>query len=75
MDAIVRQHAALDEHKQKGTPKEDPVYSRIYEQLAGDVAGIGVGKDQISLLAKEVGHLSTVQRLENLMKKPIGFSS
>jgi hypothetical protein len=64
---------ALDEHRDKGTPQGDPVYQRIYNQRSGDVAALGIGKDQIGDLAKECGHESTIERLEKLMKKPIGF--
>ena len=66
---------ALDEHKQKGTPNGDPVYDKIYEQLAGDLATIGIGRDQIEALAAQCGHGSTVTRLQKLRKKPIGFSA
>ena len=66
---------ALDEHKQKGTPSGDPVYQKIYEQLTGDLAAIGIGQDQIEALAAQCGHGSTLARLDKLRKKPIGFSS
>ena len=64
---------ALDEHKSKGTPAGDPVYQNIYEQLAGDLALLGVGKDQLADVASDCGHGSTLSRLERLRKKPIGF--
>lgn len=64
---------ALDEHKRKGTPQGDDVYQRIYEQLAGDLAPLGVGKDQIAEVAKSCGQGSTFERLQKLMKKPVGF--
>lgn len=67
--------AALDEHKEKGTPAGDPVYDKTYKQLAEDLAGIGVGQDQIESLAEQCGHGSTVARLQKLRKRPIGFSS
>ena len=66
---------ALNEHKEKGTPGGDPVYQKIYEQLTGDVATLGVGQDQLEALAAQCGHGSTLIRLEKLRKKPIGFSS
>jgi hypothetical protein len=66
---------ALDEHKQKGTPTGDPVYQRIYEQLTGDLAAIGIGQDQIEHLAAQCGHGTTLARLERLRKKPVGFSA
>lgn len=61
--------AALDEHKGKGTPVGDPVYQKIFEQLAGDVAMVGFGKDEIPFVANECGQLSTYKRLEQLMTK------
>ena len=67
--------AALDEHKEKGTPAGDPVYDKTYKQLAQDLAAIGVGQDQIEALAEQCGHGSTVARLQKLRKRPIGFSS
>jgi hypothetical protein len=33
---------ALNEQKKKGTPKGDPTYSRIYTQLARDIASVGI---------------------------------
>ncbi|HYL84331.1 MAG TPA: hypothetical protein VE263_08860 [Candidatus Angelobacter sp.] len=63
---------ALNEQKEKGTPKGDPAYSRIYTQLAKDIFQIGVGRDELREAAKVCGHLSTFERLEQLMKKPIG---
>jgi hypothetical protein len=59
--------AALDEHKEKGTPTGAPVYHRIYQQLAEDVALLGVGKDHIPEVAAECGQLSTYRRLEQAM--------
>lgn len=63
---------ALNEQQEKGTPKGDPTYSRIYTQLARDIFEIGIGRDELSEAAKICGHLSTFQRLEQLMKKPVG---
>ena len=64
--------AALNEQKEKGTPKGDPAYSRIYTQLARDIFQIGIARDELREAAKVCGHLGTFERLENLMKKPIG---
>lgn len=64
----------LDEHKQRGTPSGDPVYQRIYEQLTGDLAAIGIGQGQIEGLAAQCGHGTTLARLEKLRKRPLGFS-
>jgi hypothetical protein len=47
---------ALNEHKQKGTVVGDPVYLRIFDQLAGDLRTIGIGRDQIPAYAQEYGH-------------------
>ena len=63
---------ALNEHKEKGTPKGDPTYSRLYTQLARDLAQIGIARDELPEAAKICGHLSTFERLEQLMKKPVG---
>jgi hypothetical protein len=60
---------ALDEHKHKGTPQGDPIYQTMYEQLSGDLAHLGIGKDQIAKLARFCGQESTVERLHLLMKK------
>ena len=62
---------ALNEHKAKGTPKGDPAYSRIYTQLARDIAQIGIARQELSEAATICGHLSTFERLEQLMKKPV----
>jgi hypothetical protein len=62
---------ALNEEKEKGTPKGDPAYSRIYTQLARDIFQIGIGRDELPEAAKICGHLSTLERLEQLMKKPV----
>jgi hypothetical protein len=62
----------LNEEKQKGTPKGDPAYSRIYTQLARDIFQIGIARDELPEAAKICGHLSTFERLEQLMKKPVG---
>jgi hypothetical protein len=64
---------ALNEHKDKGTSQGDIIYLRIYGQLASDLAVLGIGRDQIPEFAKKCGHESTLKRLEQLMKKPIGF--
>jgi hypothetical protein len=63
---------ALKEQKEKGTPKGDPAYSRIYTQLARNIAQIGITRDELPEAAKTCGHLSTFERLEHLMKKPVG---
>jgi hypothetical protein len=63
---------ALNEQKEKGTPKGDPAYSGIYTQLARDIFQIGIGRDELREAAKVCGHLSTFELLEQLMKKPIG---
>ena len=63
---------ALNEHKEKGTPKGDPTYSRMYTQLARDLAHLGIGRDEIPEAAKSCGHISTFEHLEQLMKKPVG---
>jgi hypothetical protein len=62
---------ALNEHKEKGTPQGDPTYSRLYTQLARDLAQIGIARDELPEAAKICGHLSTFERLEQLMKKPV----
>ena len=64
--------AALNEQKEKSTPKGDPAYSRIYTQLARDIFQLGIARDELREAAKVCGHLGTFERLENLMKKPIG---
>jgi len=64
--------AALNEQKEKGTPKGDPAYSRIFTQLARDISQIGIARDELREAAKICGHLSTFERLEQLMKKPVG---
>ena len=51
---------ALNEQKEKGTPKGDPTYSRIYTQLARDLAHLGIGRDGIPEAAKSCGHLLAV---------------
>ena len=63
---------ALNEQKEKGTPQGDPTYSRIYTQLARDIFEIGIARDELPEAAKICGHQSTFERLEQLMKKPIG---
>jgi len=63
--------AALNEQKDKGTPKGDPTYSRIYTQLARDIFQIGIARDELREAAKICGHLGTFERLEQLMKKPV----
>ncbi len=63
---------ALNEKKGKGTPKGDSAYSRIYTQLAKGIFQIGIARDELPEAAKICGHLSTFERLEQLMKKPIG---
>ena len=62
---------ALNVHKEKGTPKGDPTYSRMYTQLARDLAHLGIGRDEIPEAAKSCGHISTFEHLEQLMKKPV----
>lgn len=59
--------SALHEHRTKGTPAGDASYGKIYEQLSGDLATLGVGKDRIPRVAEECGQLSTVERLVKLM--------
>ena len=63
--------AALNEQKEKGTPKGDPTYSTIYTQLARDIFQIGIARDELREAAKICGHLNTFERLEHLMKKPV----
>jgi hypothetical protein len=63
---------ALNEQEKKGAPKGDPAYSRIYTQLARDIAQIGIARDELPEAAKVCGHLSTFERLQHLMKKPVG---
>jgi hypothetical protein len=63
---------ALNEQKKKGTPKGDPTYSRIYTQLARDIASVGIARDELPEAAKSCGHISTFERLEQLMNKPVG---
>ena len=63
---------ALNKEKEKGTPKGDPAYSRIYTQLARDIFQIGIGRDELPEAARVCGHLGTFERLEQLMKKPMG---
>jgi hypothetical protein len=62
---------ALNEQKEKGTPKGDPAYSRIYTQLARDISQIGIARDELREAAKICGHLGTFEHLEQLMKKPV----
>jgi hypothetical protein len=62
---------ALNEQKEKGTPKGDPAYSRIYTQLARDIAQIGITRDELPEAARVCGHVSTFERLQHLMKKPV----
>lgn len=63
---------ALNEQEEKGTRQGDPAYSRMYTQLARDIFQIGIGRDELREAANVCGHLSTFERLEQLMKKPIG---
>ena len=63
---------ALNEQKERGTPKGDPMYSRIYTQLARDIAQIGIARDELPEAARICGQLSTFERLVQLMKKPVG---
>ena len=60
---------ALSEHKQKGTARGDPVFLKIFDQLAGDLFTIGIGRDDIPAFAQEYGQLSTYKRLEQLMTR------
>jgi hypothetical protein len=62
---------ALNEQEEKGTPKGDPAYSRMYTQLARDLAQIGIARDELPEAARICGHLSTFERLEQHMKKPV----
>ena len=74
---------ALNEHKEKGTPKGDPTYSsRMYTQLARDLAQLGIGRDGIPETAKSCGHVSTFERLDQhheetcrLTEDDVAFSS
>ena len=63
---------ALDVEKEKGTPKGDPAYSRIFTQLSRDIFEIGIGRDELRDAAKVCGHLHTFERLQQLMKNPMG---
>lgn len=71
LDTFRSLDAALDEHKAKGTKPRDPVYAKIFEQLAEDVALTGFGRDDVALAAYHVGQLSTYKRLESLMPKQL----
>jgi len=62
---------ALNEQQKKGTPKGDPTFSRMYTQLARDLAALGIGRDGIRDTAKACGQLNTFERLEQHMKKPV----
>jgi hypothetical protein len=62
---------ALNEQQEKGTLKGDPTYSRMYTQLARDLAQIGIARDEIPEAAKMCGHISTFEHLKELMKKPV----
>lgn len=62
---------SLNEHKEKGTPKGESAYSRIYTQFARNIFQIGIGRDGLREAAKVCGHLCTFKRLEQLMKKSI----
>ena len=53
---------ALNEHKKKGSKIGDPVYLKIFDQLAGDLRTIGIGRDEIPAYAQEYGQLSTYKR-------------
>jgi hypothetical protein len=72
LDCFRGLHAALDEHKAKGTPPGSPVYATIHEQLTEDIAAIGFGRDDVLVAASVVGQLSTYVRLESLMPKELG---
>ena len=71
VEHFARLELALNDHQKKGTPKGDPTYSRIYTQLARDISQIGIARDEVREAAKICGHLSTFERLEHLMKKPV----
>ena len=71
LDTFRSLDAALDEHKAKGTKPGDPVYAKIFEQLAEDVALAGFGRDDAAQAAYQVGQLSTYKRLESLMPKQL----
>jgi hypothetical protein len=62
---------ALNQEKEKGIPKGDPAYSRIYTQLSKDIFQIGIARDELRDAAKICGHLDTFERLQQLMKKPV----
>jgi hypothetical protein len=59
---------ALNEQKEKGTPKGDPAYSRIYAQLARSISEIGI---ELPEAARVCGHTGTFERLKQLIKKPV----
>jgi hypothetical protein len=63
----------LDEYKQRGKPAGDQAYQELYEQLKDGLATLGFGKDQLGELANDCGHGSTLERLEKLRNRPIGF--
>lgn len=62
---------ALNEQEKKGIPKGDPTYSRIYTQLARDLAPLGIARDGIPEATKSCGHVGTFERLQQHMKKPV----
>ncbi len=71
VEHFTRLELALNDHMKKGTAKGDPTYSRIYTQLARDLAPLGIARDGISEAAKSCGHVGTFERLEQHMKKPV----
>jgi len=64
VEHFARLELALNDHQKKGTPKGDPTYSRIYTQLARDLAPLGIARDGIPEAAKSCGRLGTFERLE-----------
>jgi len=63
----------LDEYRQQGKPAGDSAYQELYQQLGEGLATLGFGKDQFEEVASDCGHGSTLEQLEKLRKKPIGF--
>jgi hypothetical protein len=63
---------ALDEHPGERARPGDPVYGKIFDQLAADVTIAGFGRDDIGQVAFQVGQSSTFNRLRSLMAKQLG---
>jgi hypothetical protein len=64
---------ALDEQRKKGTPGGDPTYAHMSKDLITDFALVGIGQDKIAAFAQQCGHAGTLERLEKLNRKAIGF--